>query len=289
VKIAYGNGLRSDVWEKFKQRFHIPYVSEFYGATEGNTTLLNPYNRTGAVGYISPLVKKYYPVKIFKFDIEKEELIRGTDGLCIHCKAGEKGELLGLIDGGILREFPGYTDKTATEKKVARDVIKKGDSWFRSGDILYQDKDGFLFFVDRIGDTFRFKGENVATNEVSDILCKVKDVQEVNVYGVAVTGYDGKAGMASIVMNKDKELDFHDFYNVAAKDLPLYSVPYFLRIQTEMEITSTFKHRKVGLTAEGFDPQTIKDALYFRDDKQKTYIPLDITLYQKIINSEIRL
>jgi len=147
----------------------------------------------------------------------------------------------------------------------------------------------FCFFVDRIGDTFRFKGENVATNEVADILCKVSEVQEVNVYGVVVAGYDGKAGMASVVMKKDKELNLQEFYNVAAKDLPLYSIPYFLRLQTEMEITSTFKHRKIGLIAEGFDPHTIKDALYFRDDKQKIYIPLDITLYEKIINSEIRL
>jgi len=166
---------------------------------------------------------------------------------------------------------------------------KKGDSWFRSGDLLYRDKDGFLFFVDRIGDTFRWKGENVATNEVSDTLCKINDIQEANVYGVSIPNYDGKAGMASIVMKQEKVFNFQEFYSLLIKDLPLYAVPYFLRFQTEMEVTSTFKHRKIGLVNEGFNPNTIKDTLYFRDDKNKTFIPLDTLLFDQIIKGELKL
>lgn len=183
------------------------------------------------------------------------------------------------------REFKGYTDQAATEKKIIRDVFTKGDKWFRSGDLLRKDKEGFVYFVDRIGDTFRWKGENVATSEVSEILSEVPGVKDVNVYGVTIPGKDGRAGMAAIV---SENLDFKKLYEIASKELPLYAIPLFIRLTKEIEITSTLKHRKVELVKEGFSPQVVKEPLYFRDDKLQTYIPLDQNLYEQIINDSIK-
>jgi len=226
-------------------------------------------------------------VKLFKYDIETEELVRGSNGLCIECKPGEKGEVLGLINDEPARAFKGYTDSEATQKKITHDVLVKGDTYFRSGDLMYYDVDGFFYFVDRTGDTFRWKGENVATNEVSDVITRVTGIKEANVYGVAVPNHDGRAGMVSIVMKPECELSLEELYQVITKELPLYAAPIFARVQEEMEITSTFKHKKVTLVKEGFNPTLIKDPLYFRDDKQKKFVVLDENLFSEIGNVKL--
>jgi len=244
---------------------------------------MNSFNRVGAVGFIPPLLRKVLPAKIVKFDVETEQPVRGPDGFCIECEAGEVGELLGLIaDDDPLRSFKGYTDKKATKKKIIENVFKKGDKYFRTGDLLRIDADGFCYFSDRIGDTFRWKGENVATGEVAEVISKFPGVLEVNVYGVAVPGHDGRAGMASIVF-KGKP-DFHAFYEALVKSLPSYAVPLFLRLKDTIETTTTFKHKKVDLVKEGFNPEKIEEPVLFKDDEQRTYIPLTSEVYKKIVS-----
>lgn len=214
--------------------------------SQGNATLVNNRNRVSAVGYVAPLLSKVYPVKIVRFDIVSEEPIRNSKGLCVECKPGEIGELIGkIVADDPTRHFDGYTNPKATQKKILRDAFAKGDAWFRSGDLLVKDAEGFFFFKDRIGDTFRWKGENVATSEVAEVCSQYAPCGEINIYGVEIPGKDGRAGMGAIVVNPEEgEFDFAAFYKIVAADLPPYAQPLFLRMQPEMEITGTFKNRK---------------------------------------------
>jgi fatty-acyl-CoA synthase len=183
--------------------------------------------------------------------------------------------------------FEGYADKEATQKKILHDVFEKGDAYFRTGDLMRQDENGFFYFVDRIGDTFRWKSENVATSEVSEAITVFPGVKEANVYGVPVPGYDGKVGMAAVVA--DENLDLGGLREYLAQSLPEYAQPAFLRIQPQLDVTGTFKQRKVDLVKEGFDPGKITDTLYFNDAKNKRFVPLDRALYQRICQGEVRL
>jgi len=242
--------------------------------------------KEGAVGYFPTLMRPFYPVKIVKFDVEKETPIRDKNGFCTECDWSQPGELIGRIDPtDPSRDFVGYTDKKATEKKILRDVFVKGDSWFRSGDLLRMEKDGFVYFVDRIGDTFRWKGENVSTSEVAEVISCCPGVIEVNVYGVTVPNKDGRAGMASLVVSPEFSLEF--LYQHVRKNLANFASPLFLRIQPQIEITATFKHRKVELVQQGFNPLIVKDPVYFRDDSLGKFVVLDQPLYQKICNNQI--
>eukprot|EP01094_Clydonella_sp_ATCC50884_P015878 TRINITY_DN2654_c0_g1_i1.p1 TRINITY_DN2654_c0_g1~~TRINITY_DN2654_c0_g1_i1.p1 ORF type:complete len:652 (+),score=205.34 TRINITY_DN2654_c0_g1_i1:69-1958(+) len=288
VRLAIGNGLRPDVWGPFQKRFNIPVIGEFYAATEGNASLINYKNRQGAVGYISPLISRLYPVKVVKFDVLEEEVIRGPDGLCIECAPGETGELVGKIDNSDpTRQFDGYTDKAATERKILRNVFEKGDEWFRSGDLLMRDAKGFFYFKDRIGDTFRWKGENVATSEVGLVLDAVPGVLEANVYGVPVPGHDGKAGMAAITVERDA-FSLEQLFQAVSKELPSYARPLFIRIQPQMNITGTFKHQKFELKKVGYDPSKTTDPLFIRDDKLAKYVPLSPDMYNEIMRKAFR-
>eukprot|EP00010_Vexillifera_abyssalis_P000403 CAMPEP_0201553438 /NCGR_PEP_ID=MMETSP0173_2-20130828/28436_1 /ASSEMBLY_ACC=CAM_ASM_000268 /TAXON_ID=218659 /ORGANISM="Vexillifera sp., Strain DIVA3 564/2" /LENGTH=617 /DNA_ID=CAMNT_0047964229 /DNA_START=18 /DNA_END=1868 /DNA_ORIENTATION=+ len=270
VRIAVGNGLRPDVWKVFTKRFNVPVIGEFYGATEGNANMLNTRNKFGAVGYISPLISAVYPVAIVKVDFENELPLRNADGFCVRCDNDEVGELLGRIDqNDPTRSFHGYTNKKASSKKILCDVFVKGDAWFRTGDLLKKDKWGFYYFSDRIGDTFRWKGENVATSEVGEVLSGIPGVKEPNVYGVQIPHHDGRAGMALLVV--DESVFSLDKFYQAVQELPSYAQPLFIRTTTKMDITGTFKHKKRTRVLEGFDPSKIQDKLYFRDDRNKTY------------------
>lgn len=281
VRLGVGNGLRPEIWEPFQKRFKIPRIVEFYGATEGNIALMNYDGTVGAIGRVPGYAKKTFNVEIVKFDVETEEPVRGPDGLCIKCDFDEVGEALGKIDpDSATGKFDGYADKKATEKKILRDVFEKGDMWFRSGDLLKNDKRGYFYFMDRIGDTFRWKGENVATSEVGEAISVFPDVKEANVYGVAITGMDGRAGMVSVVMPSAP--DWSAFKAHLDENLPAYSQPVFVRLQEEVEITGTFKHRKVDLVKEGFDPETISDPIFFLDPREKGYVPLTKPLYDEI-------
>lgn len=288
VRLAVGNGLRPDIWKQFQERFKIATVGEFYGSTEGNATLLNSQNKLGAVGFVSPLIQKVVPLKLVKFDIENEVPIRNKAGFCTECAPGEVGELLGLIENSDpLRQFAGYTDKSATEKKILRDVFVKGDMYFRTGDLLRCDSEGFFYFVDRIGDTFRWKGENVSTNEVMEVLSSCPGVIEANVYGVNVPHHDGRAGMATLVVEEPK-FNLDTFYQHIKKNLPPYAAPVFIRLRTEIETTTTFKYKKTDLVKDGFDPSIIKDPVYFRDDSQGRFVCVDQSLYQQICNQSLK-
>ncbi|MBL9096990.1 MAG: long-chain-acyl-CoA synthetase [Alphaproteobacteria bacterium] len=286
LRVVMGNGLRPEIWPAFKARFRIPRIIEFYGATEGNVALVNLDGVVGAVGRIPNYMRNTLKTRLVLFDIDKEQPVRGPDGFCIECKPDEVGEAIGMIDEERGR-FEGYSKGTDTEKKILRDVFAKGDAWFRTGDLLRRDALGYYFFVDRIGDTFRWKGENVATSEVAEAISVYPGIKEANVYGVKVPGTDGRAGMASLVTAE--RLDLAKFKAHLDKNLPAYARPIFLRMQGEIEVTGTFKHRKVELVKEGYDPRAVKDPLYFLDPITSNYVPLTPELYDRILAGEIRL
>jgi fatty-acyl-CoA synthase len=214
--------------------------------------------------------------------------MRDANGKCLRCPPNEPGELLGRIKEktSTTGSFEGYfNDSKASERKILKNVFVDGDEYFRSGDLLKMDKDGFYYFVDRIGDTFRWKGENVSTNHVANVLNQFKGIQAANVYGVSVPGKDGKCGMVSLVV---QDLNFEEFYQFTKKNLTDYSNPYFLRIMNEFQNTGTFKYRKVDLVKENFDVSVVKDDVYFRDDFKKCYVKMDEEIYSKIIEKEIK-
>jgi fatty-acyl-CoA synthase len=273
LRVAAGAGLRPDVWTAFQERFGIARIVEMYGATEGNVALQNTDGRVGSVGKPHPLLED--TVRLARFDLRRGELVRGADGRCIPCAADEPGELLGRVGaGGGAMEYDGYTDREATERKLVREVFAPGDAWFRTGDLLRRDAEGYYYFVDRIGDTFRWKGENVATQEVADVLNGAPGVTEANVYGVAVPEEDGRAGMAAVVLADCAVFDGGAFWAHAERHLPAYARPAFVRIVPEMDVTGTLKQRKHALAAEGWDPAGITDPLFVRDDAARTYVPL---------------
>jgi fatty-acyl-CoA synthase len=273
LRLAAGAGLRADVWRAFQERFGIARIVEMYGATEGNVALQNFDGRVGSVGKPHPLLED--TVRLARFDLARGALARGADGFCIPCGSGEAGELLGRVSGRAgSMEYDGYTDREASERKLVRDAFEPGDAWFRTGDLLRRDDDGYYYFVDRIGDTFRWKGENVATQEVADVLNAAPAVSETNVYGVEVPGEDGRAGMAAVVLAPGRDFDADAFYVHAERHLPSYARPAFVRLVPEMDVTGTLKQRKLALAAEGWDPGPARDPLFVRDDALRTYVPL---------------
>ncbi|MEI9965560.1 MAG: hypothetical protein WDM92_13720 [Caulobacteraceae bacterium] len=212
--------------------------------------------------------------------------MRGEDGLCVECPPGEIGECVGEIGQDARRAYVGYADRSASENKVLHDVFRKGDAFFATGDLMLQDRDGYFYFVDRIGDTFRWKGENVSTTEVAERLSGFPGVHEVSVYGVQVPGYDGRAGMASLVVGP--EFDPKALAAYVEQELPGYAQPLFLRLEAAIEVTGTFKHRKVDLVAEGFDPDQVRSPLYYKSPG-KGYVKLSKATYAKIAAGEVRL
>ena len=283
-----GNGLRPEVWPGFVSRFNIPHVIEFYGATEGNASLMNVDGKMGAVGRVPNYLKSKFNLDIIRYDVETAINVRGSDGFCIRADNEEVGELIGEIRPDEARfRFDGYETKEATQKKILRDVFKKGDAWFRTGDLMSRDDLGYYYFVDRVGDTFRWKAENVATGEVAAILSKFPGITQANVYGVEVPGYDGRAGMASLVSEIEPDLSALKAHIDAA--LPHYARPVFIRLSRETDTTSTFKFKKTNLVKAGFDPEKIAEPLYMADSASSTYIPIDPDLYRDIVTGKIRL
>ena len=247
LRLVCGNGLRADVWRKFQSRFGIPRMLEFYAATEGNVSLYNAEGKIGAIGRVPPFLSHRFPLALVKFDAVRGEPARDTAGRCIRCATGEAGEAIGRIAnadpsaaaGG---EFEGYTSAADTERKILRDVFEPGDAWFRTGDLMRMDAQGFYYFVDRIGDTFRWKGENVATSEVAAVLAEFPGVKAATAYGVAVPGAEGKAGMAALAA--DVALDLAELRAHLVRRLPAYARPVFLRLTDRIDATETFKQKK---------------------------------------------
>ena len=254
-----GNGLRPEIWRQFQERFAIPRSVEFYGATEGNVSMLNYGGAVGAVGRVPNYLEWLLPSRMVRFDVEKKIPVREPDGLCIECEADEVGEAIGGMSKRACREFEGYTKRAESDKKTLREVFQKGDTWFRTGDLMRRGVHGYFYFVGRIGDTFRWKGENVSTGEVGEALA-------------AESGMDGRACMASLVVNGDFELERLP-ENLRHRLAP-YASPIFLRLSPHIDVTGTFKQRKVELVREGFDPSAIADPLYVMD--------ADIGVYERL-------
>jgi fatty-acyl-CoA synthase len=290
LRIACGNGLRPEVWEPFQSRFKIPRILEYYASTEGNFSLYNCEGRVGAIGKIPSFLAHRLPVALLRFDVERGEPWRNGDGFCERCGPNEVGEAVGLIPGAgqdLAGRFEGYADAEASARKVLRNVFKDGDAWYRTGDLMRRDAAGFYYFVDRVGETYRWKGENVSTAEVLTALTAIRGVLDGVVYGVAVPGADGRAGMAALVV--DATFDVAAFREETARRLPAYARPVFLRLLPVIESTGTFKPRKQDLMQAGFDPARIKDTLYFDDARSQAYVVLDAALYAAISAGGVRI
>lgn len=286
LRLAFGNGLRPDVWPDFQSRYKIPQILEFYGSTEGNVSLFNFDGKQGAIGRVPKWLKKRINLRLVRFDVDTNEPIRGPNGLCQECAPGEIGEAVGVISNDPKHDFSGYADKAATEKKVLTDVFSRGDRFFRTGDLMRQDREGYLYFIDRVGDTFRWKAENVSTSEVEQRLADAPGVTEVIAYGVPVPHADGKAGMVTLVVDgKFQAKAFHDW---AEAQLPAYARPVFVRIAKTLETTGTFKYRKVDLVSDGFDPARVDGPLYIRGGRNG-YQKLTPAIHAQIETGDLRL
>ncbi|KAJ4435704.1 hypothetical protein ANN_18320 [Periplaneta americana] len=327
VRLMFGNGLRPQIWESFVTRFGIKQIGEFYGATEGNSNLVNINSTVGAVGFVPRYAGPIYPVALIRIDENSGEPIRGNNGLCIRCSpvpfcAYDCGTLhvgnsfrhhmnqamdlssrlfylpfllmLRRTRGfcgknqpkKAISNFSGYADRAATEKKIVYDVFTRGDQVFNSGDILVMDEFGYFYFKDRTGDTFRWRGENVATSEVEAVVSNVAGLKDAVVYGVEVPNVEGRAGMAA-VLDTDGTLNLVSLARGVQDHLPSYARPLFIRVLLELEMTGTYKLKKKDLQLEGFNPNKIKDSLYFLSGGQ--YIPLTLKLYDDIVCGRVRL
>ncbi|CAG9792846.1 unnamed protein product [Diatraea saccharalis] len=288
VRVIVGNGLRPQIWEEFVQRFGIKRVLEFYGATEGNSNLVNLDSKVGAIGFLSRMVSSIYPLTLVKCDEITGEIVRDSNGRCISCGPHEPGVLLGKIDKKkAILTFAGYADKTASEKKMVRNVKTEGDCYFNTGDILVMDHFGYFYFKDRTGDTFRWRGENVSTAEVEGVISTLVGLKDAVVYGVKIPNVEGKAGMAAI-SDPEKKIDLKQLAQ-GLKSLPTYARPLFLRIMPAPPLTVTFKLKKKELMEQGFTLNLHNDPMYFLDQKSGEYIPLTQKLYDEILRGVIRL
>ena len=294
VRMAYGNGMRPDVWEKFRERYGVRVISEFFASSEGNGALLN-YNTgpfgAGAVGRMGTLASKLCPdFKIIRVDAITEDIYRDPKtGMCVECAPGEPGEFVMRIGTSSISKFQGYADNPeATSKKILKDALAKGDAWFRSSDLMSKDKDGFFYFGDRMGDTFRWRSENVSTTEVANALGQV--VGEANVYGVLVPKHDGRAGCAAIPSEYTDGLDWKLLAQTVRKSLPKYAVPLFIRIVPTMEQTGTVKQQKVQLRNQGIEHDKCgSDRLYWLPPNAEAYQPFLPEHYQNIAAGKVRL
>jgi fatty-acyl-CoA synthase len=290
IRLCCGNGLRKNVWDEFKRRFRVPQILEFYAATEGNMSLYNVDGKPGAIGRIPSYLAHRFPAALVKVDMETGQALRDERGFCIRCAPNEIGQAIGKIGKGVSGaggRFDGYTSQAETEKKILRSVFEERDAWFATGDLMRKDEQGYFYFVDRLGDTYRWKGENVATSEVAEAITTFAAISEANVYGVSIPGTEGRAGMAALVL--DGELDLQAFRHHLAERLPPYARPLFLRVRSSMEVTATFKHTKGGLAGEGYDPSRIEDRLYFDHPAKQAFVPLDKKIYDEIQRGWIRL
>ena len=283
LKVMVGNGLRPDVWDTFKDRFGVNRIVEIYGASEGNALFMNLLNKDKTIGMTSA------DVVLIEYDIAEDEILKSDDGFCRKIINHDPGLL--IIKIGPNAVFNGYTDAQATEKKILRDVFEEGDAWFNTGDLIRTVDVGYSLgkthyqFVDRVGDTFRWKSENVSTNEVGEILNGFKDVNMSNVYGVKIPGCEGRAGMAAFSLDDVNSFDWKGFSDYVESSLPKYARPLFIRIIQEMDTTGTFKLKKNDLRNEAFDVSKVTDAVYCLKPNSSNYEVLDNGWLQTI-NSE---
>ncbi len=273
LRLMAGGGINKEVWTRFQDRFAVPHLIEGYGGTEINCGLVNLDGPIGSCGRVP--FKERSNVRLVRYDPETGERRRNADGTLIECAPGELGELIAMIvkvPGIGAGRFDGYTDAAATERKILRNVFHEGDEWFSSGDLFRCDEDGYFYFVDRTGDTFRWKGENVSTTEVTDALGGFPDLESITVYGVAVPGADGRAGMAALTMKPGRAFNPNAFFELASGTLPSYAVPLYVRILRQTDITCTFKLRRTDLQKLGCEPGPDGDPVYVLDATRRTYV-----------------
>ncbi|KEQ17436.1 long-chain-acyl-CoA synthetase [Endozoicomonas numazuensis] len=283
LKRMTGAGVSTEIWQRFLERFGDVEIYEGWGATEANCGIINVDCKPGSVGRIP--FKDKSNLRLVKYDLENDCHVKDENGFHVEAEAGDVGEALGMIlniPGLAAGRFEGYTNAEATENKILRNVFTEGDAWFRSGDLLSRDEEDYYYFVDRIGDTFRWKSENVSTTEVSDALSSYDPAELINIYGVAVPGHEGRAGMAAIQLKSGEQFDGKAFYHKAMRALPHYAMPLFIRIAEQSDLTATFKLRKVDLQKQGYCPNSFKDELYVQDVIEKTYVKYSTDALQKI-------
>jgi len=275
VRVVIGNGLRPEIWKDFKKRFDIPFIAEFYGSSEGIGGFGNVFNFDCTCGY------GFGTYAIVKWDFDEEKPIKNNRGFMRKVRRGEIGLLLVESEG--INEFRGYTETDETEKKLLRDVFKKGDAWFNTGDLMLDQGCSHAQFVDRLGDTFRWKGHNVSTTEIEEVFNSFEQVLMSSVYGVKIPHTDGRAGMAAIVPGVDlSKFDFKVLYQLLNENLAPYAIPIFLRFKPELSVTHTFKLKKLKLKREGFDLENIGDPLFILLPNESEYIPLTKEIYENI-------
>ena len=293
IRLATGNGLRPDIWKEFQERFQIPKICEFYGSTEGNVGFFNIEGKIGAVGYKPVLLGFLLPVYLIEVVPTNGDVVRDKNGHCIQVQSGESGAMIGKINPReISRRFDGYTNEESTKKKILENVFKKGDKYFNSGDIMISDEEGYMYFKDRAGDTFRWKGENVSTTEVENVFSSILiDQTDVVVFGVEIPKNDGRAGMA-VILGTPEKANINELAQSLFSHLPAYAVPIFLRFVNNVDLTGTFKFQKVRYRKEGYNPLVIPDDLYVLDCSKKVservYIPLTDEIYQQIQDGTIQ-
>jgi citronellyl-CoA synthetase len=281
IEAIVGNGLRPDIWKAFKQRFGISKVFELYGAAEAPLIFSNLLNVDSTVGMCLT------PFAIVEYDTDADEPVRGGDGFMQKVPPGETGLLLAEISERM--PFVGYTEKEETEKKIFRDVFEKGDLWFNCGDLVFNQGYRHVQFVDRLGDTFRWKGENVSTSEVEKVVNTLNQVAESTAYGVVIPGTDGRAGMVAVIPATGVEaFDLKALAETVREALPSYAVPKFVRFKEAFETTGTHKIKKKVLRDEGFDPNVVDDPLYVLLPEGDAYQPLTEELHQEILSGKHR-
>ena len=288
IRAIVGNGLRPDIWMEFKRRFAIERIGEFYGASEGNGGFANVFNKDRTVGLATA------PVKIVAYDVAGDEIIRNDQDLCIEQPDGEPGLLLIEITGD--SPFEGYTSEEASNNKILKDVLKTGDAYFNTGDLMKVVDVGFAFgrkhyqFIDRVGDTYRWKSENVSTNEVGEIINQHEDIIFTNVYGVEIPGADGRAGMAAIVLREGLDFSTVNLEGISrhiASNLPGYARPIFLRLLEDLPTTSTHKLQKNDLRDQAFHLDKMTDHLFVMRPGDSVYSRLDSDYYDQIIRLDV--
>jgi len=280
IRMMFGNGLRPNVWTAFKQRYGIEKVMEFYGSSEGNVGFLNLFNFDCTVGFTT------VPYAIVEYDLEDDEVVRHADGFMRKVRKGQSGLLLGEITDK--SPFDGYTDPEKTEKTILRNVFKNGDAWFNTGDLMRDQGFRHAQFVDRLGDTFRWKGENVSTAEVENVLAGDDSVLDGVVYGVEIPNTNGRAGMACIRLQEGRVLDPAKLFARLSEGLPSYAVPVFVRVAEKLETTGTHKYKKTDLKNVAFDPKKTQDQLWVNIPGESRYQTLDQQLFDAISRGEFR-
>jgi fatty-acyl-CoA synthase len=273
LKYVIGSGMGVDVWSKFVQRFgsHLR-IYEGWGSTEANCNMANVDNTPGACGRV-PFVERNI-LRHVKYDIETDTHPQDDNGFLIEAKPDEVGEMLGWVsmgNGTVISPFDGYSNSVASEKKLLRNVFERGDCWFRTGDLMRCDSQRYFYFVDRIGDTFRWKSENVSTTEVEQQLSLYDEAELISIYGVKIPQQEGRAGMAAITMKLGCAFDANTFYAIVAANLPSYAQPLFVRVCAHMDMTATFKLRKIDYQRQGYNPNAFTDQLFLLDKANQTY------------------